>query len=140
MRYEVTVDIDAPAERVWEILTDVERWPEWSDSMSSVERLDDRPFGPGSTARIKQPKLPPAVWEVTDFTPGSAFTWIARNPGLTTTAIHELGSAPGGPVTVRLVLDQSGPLAPLIAVLTGRLSRRYVNMEIQGLKRRAESS
>ncbi|ACY98803.1 MULTISPECIES: SRPBCC family protein [Thermomonospora] len=139
MRYEVTVEIDAPAERVWEHLIDVERWPEWTASMSRVELLGNKPFGPGSAVRIKQPKLPPAVWTVTGFVPGSAFTWVAKSPGVTTTALHELVSAPDGPLTVRLVLEQTGPLAPLFAVLVGRLSRRYLNMEAQGLKRRAES-
>ncbi|SEG53354.1 Polyketide cyclase / dehydrase and lipid transport [Thermomonospora echinospora] len=140
MRYEITADIDAPAERVWEVLVDVERWPEWTASMDEVRRLEDRPFGTGATVRIKQPKLPTAVWEVTDFVPGSSFTWVSKSSGITSTAVHELTSAPGGPVTVRLVFDQSGPLAPLLGVFAGRLVRRYLTLEAEGLKRRSESS
>ncbi|WP_211328716.1 hypothetical protein [Thermomonospora umbrina] len=40
MPYEITMDIGAPIERFWEVLVLVERWAEWSASMSGVERLD----------------------------------------------------------------------------------------------------
>ncbi|HEX2316452.1 MAG TPA: SRPBCC family protein [Thermomonospora sp.] len=138
MRYEVTVTIDAPLERIWEILVDVERWPEWSASMSRVERLDPGPFGPGSRARIKQPRLPSAIWQVTEFSQGSSFTWVARTPGMTTTAGHTLSPAAGG-TELRLTLHQTGPLAPLVGALAGRLARRYVDLEAEGLKYDAET-
>jgi hypothetical protein len=39
---------------------------------------------------------------------------------------------------VRLTLDQSGLLAPVVGAFFGRLTRRYVDMEADGLKRRCE--
>ncbi|MFI0444681.1 SRPBCC family protein [Actinomadura sp. 6N118] len=139
MHHEVTIDINAPAETVWRLLEDVERWPEWTASIDRVERLTDGPFGEGSKARVHQPKLPAAIWTVTDFAPGRSFTWMARTPGLTTVASHDITPNPNGTVNVRLSLDQTGPLAFLIALLAGRRSRRYVAMEAAGLKRKAES-
>jgi hypothetical protein len=49
---------------------------------------------------------------------------------------------PDGPgrSTVRLVFEQSGPLAPVLGMLAGRLTRRYVAMEAEGLRRRSESA
>ena len=35
----------------------------------------------GSRARIKQPRLPTTVWEVTEVVTGRSFTWIAGGPG-----------------------------------------------------------
>ncbi|MFG1999624.1 SRPBCC family protein [Spirillospora sp. NPDC048911] len=136
MHHEVIVEIDAPAETVWRLLEDVERWPEMTASITRVERLTDGPFGKGTQARVHQPKFPAAVWTVTEFEPGRSFTWVARTPGMTTVASHEI--TPGTPVTVRLALAQTGPLAPLIALLAGRRSRRYVAMEAAGLKQKSE--
>lgn len=41
------IDIDAPIERVWELTVDVEAWPRYTPTMTSVERLDDGEFGHG---------------------------------------------------------------------------------------------
>jgi Polyketide cyclase / dehydrase and lipid transport len=75
MGFKVSITISASHERVWEVLTDVERWPEWSPSMTKVTRFDSGPFMMGSQARIKQPRLSPMVWTVTEMTPGWSFVW-----------------------------------------------------------------
>ncbi|QKW34925.1 SRPBCC family protein [Actinomadura sp. NAK00032] len=137
MHFEISVDIAAAPETVWNLLKDVERWPEMTASIDRVEILD-RPFGLSSRARVQQPKIPAAVWTVTAFTENETFTWESRSPGVTTTAVHDITPAPNG-ATVRLTLDQKGPLAPLFALLLGRLSRRYVTMEAHGLKAKAET-
>jgi hypothetical protein len=60
--FETTRHIDAPTRKVWEVLFDVARWPEWTPTVDSVERLDDGPVQVGSRARLRQPKLPQALW------------------------------------------------------------------------------
>lgn len=117
--------------------------------MSEVERLDAGDFGAGSRARVKQPGMPRLVWEVTEYVPGKVFSWASKAPGVTTTGGHRLvvdpsgrgsgGAVPGDHATVTLTLDQEGFLAPVLWRLTGSRSRRYVQMEADGLKRRCES-
>jgi uncharacterized membrane protein len=132
------VDIHASPARVWEVLLDVERWPEWTASMTSVRRLDSGPFRIGSRARVLQPKLASAVWEVTDFDErGRSFTWVSRQPGVRTTARHDV-EANGAVSRVTLWVEFSGLLAPVIAFLTGKLTARYIAMEAGGLKARCE--
>ena len=86
MERSTTVEIDAVPDRVWEVMTDVERWPEWSETVTSVTRLDEGPLIAGSRARVEQPKLPPAEYVVTELLRGRSFTWVARGPGVRTTA------------------------------------------------------
>jgi len=73
MHFESIVSINAAPERAWTVLTDVERAPEWTSSMTSVKRLDDGPLRVGSKARIHQPRLLPATWQVTELTAPSWF-------------------------------------------------------------------
>jgi uncharacterized membrane protein len=138
MRFETTVDIDAAPGKIWSILTDLERWPHMTPSITGVERLDGGALAIGSQSRVHQPKLRPAVWTVTELDPGRVFVWESRAPGVVTIAGHYLTPADDG-ATVRFTLDQQGPAAPLIGLLYGRLTRRYVTQEAQGLKRLAES-
>lgn len=139
MRYEVSVHIDAPLVRVWEVLADVERWPTWTPTMTEVRRLDSGPFGPGSRARVKQPRLPAVVWRVTDLEPGRSFAWQGESLGVTTLADHRLVEDPAGGVTATVGIRQSGPLAGLVGLLGGRLARRYVDTEAASLKRCCEA-
>ncbi|MEU6414638.1 SRPBCC family protein [Microbispora sp. NPDC046933] len=138
MRFETGVDIDATAERVWRVMTDVAGWPEFTPTMTAVEHLGDGPLSLGSRVRIKQPGLPPMVWQVTEFTDGASFAWRAAGAGVTTLATHVLTPREGG-VSVLLGIDQSGPLAPLMSLLIGGRTRRYVRTEAESLKRRCES-
>ena len=138
MQYEQQIDIDADPERVWGVLSDVERWPEWTESMTSVERLDAGPLAVGSKALVKQPRLRPAEMRVTSLEPGRSFEWQNSAPGVTTVGDHRIEPRAGGGSTVKLVLRQTGFAAPVIRLLFGGLIRRYVEMEAHGLKRRSE--
>jgi uncharacterized protein YndB with AHSA1/START domain len=138
MEYETSVLIAAPPERVWEVLVDVERWPEWTASMSRVERLDEGELRVGSRARVKQPRLPPSSWTVTEVDPGRSFTWRSRSGGVTSEGRHRV-EATGEGARATLTFRQTGLLAGPIGLLWGRQIRRYVEMELAGLKRRAEA-
>jgi uncharacterized protein YndB with AHSA1/START domain len=139
VHYQVSAPIAAPVQQVWSVLTDVERTPEWSTSMTSVQRLDDGPFGVGSRVRIEQPRLPAAVWEVTELTPERSFTWATSRAGVTTSASHVLEPTDNG-TRATLVLDQAGLLAGVVGLLLGSLTRRYVDTELAGLTARSEAS
>ena len=137
MRYETTVAIAAPVDRIWSVISDVAAWPEWTASVSAVELLSPQPLRLGSRARVRQPKLPKAVWEVTDLQPGRSFTWVNRSPGMTSTGLHEILGSAADP-QVRLAIEQRGPLSFLARPYL-RLTRRYVDTEAAGLKQRCEA-
>jgi hypothetical protein len=76
------IEIDAPAERVWQVLTDFRRYPEWNPFMPRVAgeaarraELDVlvRPDG------VKAVRLRPRI---VTFRPPKELRWRARLPGL----------------------------------------------------------
>ena len=140
MQIEVSVEIDAPAERVWDVMADVERWPEWTASMRRVERLDRGPFAVGSEARVKQPKMPVLRWTVVSVEPGRAFAWETRSPGACTVGTHVVDPQGPGRSRATLSVKQSGPVMALLAPFIRPMTRRYVEIEAAGLKRRCEAA
>ena len=82
--------IAASIHRVWAILVDLKRWPEWNASVERIEELTSHSLGLGSRVRIHQPKLRPAVWVVTAWEPESRFVWEAAGPGVTVVGSHVL--------------------------------------------------
>jgi uncharacterized protein YndB with AHSA1/START domain len=139
MRAEITVDIGAPPEVVWRVLSDVESWPEWTRSVTSVRRLSTEPLQVGSRVRIRQPGLPSTVWTISDLVEGERFAWTATGPGVRTRADHSVVPRAGGSAAI-LSIDQQGVLGGLVTRLYGGLTRRYLQMEAAGLKHAAEES
>ena len=113
MEQSTTIDIDAPPERVWEVLSDVEAWSEWTPTVTSVRRLDEGPFRTGSRAKIQQPRIPENEYVVTELEPGRSFTWVATGPAATT-GRHDASPLPGGGTRVRLSVEQGGWLGSVM--------------------------
>jgi hypothetical protein len=107
--------------------------------VSSIQRLEQATFGVGSRVRVKQPKLATAIWTVTDMQPERSFTWTAVTSGITSVGVHQIHPGPSGNVTVTLSVRQTGLLAPIVGLFASGLTRRYIQMEVEGLKRRAEA-
>jgi uncharacterized protein YndB with AHSA1/START domain len=136
---ERSIDIAAPPERVFAIFSDVERWHEWTASITSVTRLDSGPFGLGSRARVVQPQLSPAVFEVTEFNTGRNFVWTTTNNGVRAVANHRVEPAAGG-TRVTISIDFSGWPLLILGWWVRRITQRYFTMETEGIKRRAEAA
>jgi uncharacterized membrane protein len=132
------VEIAAPAPIVWDVFADVERWPEWTASVERIVPLDGRGIEVGNRFEIKQPRLPNLRWEVTEVEPGVSWTWRARSPGGTTFASHEVVPQEAGRTLVRQRIEQRGPVGRAVGVLMLRLTKRYLDLEAQGLKARSE--
>jgi uncharacterized membrane protein len=139
MEHRVTTAVNAPPEEVWRLFVDMERWPEMTKSIHEVRRLDSGPLRVGSEAIVRQPRLPRARWRVTELEPGRFFTWETTSGGVTTAGDHVVDADERGSV-ITLAIRLHGPLAWLMEAFLGRLSRRYLSMEMDGFRRTAESA
>jgi uncharacterized protein YndB with AHSA1/START domain len=133
-----SIDIDAPPETVWETWTAIERWPEWTASISRIERISPGPFAVGLRARIHQPGLPVAIWQVTDIDEGHSFTWISASPGVRVTANHSIRPGLKGS-HVTLTITFAGLIGRIAGWLTRSRTERYLHLEAAGLKARSET-
>ena len=135
----VAIDIAAAPERVWQVIVDIESWPQWTESVTEVKRLDSGPIQVGSRARLKQPGLLPLIWELTELEPGKQFTWVCRVPGVTSVARHEI-IASGDGCHLALTTTWTGPLAGPIVALNKTRTRRFLTQEANGAKARSEQA
>jgi len=131
----ITVEIPAPPPLVWSVMADVERWPEWTASISRVKRLSPGPLRVGSRVWIHQPKLPPAFWQVTELNPGVGFSWVNVAPGMRITGRHAMEATATG-TRVTLSIHYAGWLGALVARWKRDLNERYLALEANGLKTR----
>jgi uncharacterized protein YndB with AHSA1/START domain len=137
---ESSVEVAAPAATVWAVYADVERWPEWTASVSSVRRSRSGPLAVGERVVVAQPRLPTLTYTVTAVDEGRSFTWEAGSAVSRGVGEHVIGPRVTGGCTATLRLTQCGPAARLVGALLDRITRRYVRMEAEGLKARCEAS
>jgi hypothetical protein len=135
--FQISIDIAAPPDVVWSVMSDAERWHEWTPSVSSIRLLDKGPLRIGSRALIRQPKFPPAMWKVTAIEPGRTFTWKTGMPAMWAYGTHSVMASPTG-TRATLSLHYEGVLGRLLARLTEGITNRYLDFEATGLKRRSE--
>ena len=132
-----TIDVAAAPERVWQVIVDIESWPQWTKSVTDVKRLDSGPLQLGSRARLRQPGLPPLTWELTELQQGTQFTWVCRLPGVTAIARHEIIASETGS-RLELTTTWTGPFAGLVAALNRTRTHRLLETEANGAKTRSE--
>ena len=139
MHFEQSIDIDARQQRVWEVLSNLEGWPQRIETVDVVELLTPAPVGEGSRVRLKQPKLPEGTWEVTVWDAPCYFEFRQKSGGITNVAGHRVEALEEGRSRLTLTLDMRGLLVPVALFYKG-LTNRYMTVEAQGMKRAAESA
>ena len=133
------VMIRASRAAIWQVLADVERWPRWTPTVLNVQPLTNHGLRVGSRYRIVQPKLRPAVYEVTECVPHQAFTWVQKAPGATLIADHRLTACDRTATEVELSFSTEGLLGAILGGLYAKRIRDYVHTEARSLKAHCES-
>ena len=117
----VAVDIDAPSDAVWSVVSDVTRMPEWSPECRKILTLGSPRSGAG-TRFVGINRRGWAFWPTTStvvrFEPGRAVAWKTRQSAATWT--YELEPTETGTrLTARRDLDAFSPMTKVAAPLIG---------------------
>jgi hypothetical protein len=139
MTIENELTIDAPAELVWDLTLDVERWPEITPTMTTVVRVGDGPIQVGSQARVKQPGQRATVWTVTRLEPVRLFEWEATVFGVRMVARHTLTPLSATQCRNLLQIEMTGRGAGLLGRLSGSRIRTAITTENECFQRTAAS-
>ena len=138
-QYSAAMTIHADQEVIWNVLSDVVHWNEWTPTITRVEALDQPSLGLKKRFKVYQPKLQPAVWSVTVLEPPSSFTWESKMPGMVMVAGHTLKPTGTGQNELTLTFSFQGALGAIIGRLYRNIVESYLATEAQSLKKRVES-
>jgi uncharacterized protein YndB with AHSA1/START domain len=120
-----SVEVDAPTERVWALLTEFDHWPDWGVSIRRVESETER-VAAGVTGRVQTVAGLWLPFRICDVIPGRFWIWDVAGIGATGHRIKPLAER-------RCRVEFTGPwiAAPYLAVL---------RMSLRRLKTLAEAS
>ncbi|MDY7082422.1 MAG: SRPBCC family protein [Halobacteria archaeon] len=107
---EVSRVVDAPPERVWELLVDTAEWSNWGASVREVE-ASDRWIKAGSTGRVKTP-IGWLKFEIDEFREGEYWSWKVAGVRATGHRVEEVEDGSGTKVTFELPV-LAAPYAPV---------------------------
>ena len=127
----------ARPDTVWQVVADVEHWCDWTPTVTEIKPLSNDGLTVGARYRVVQPKLRPAVYEVTEYVPNRAFTWVQRLSGGAMIASHRLSSHVGA-TEVELSFATRGLLANIVGKMFSKTIRDYVATEAKSLKSRCD--
>jgi carbon monoxide dehydrogenase subunit G len=136
MRFESSIDINAPAKKVWALIDRLEEWPQWMPSIKKIERVSKGPLTVGSqlsvTANVSGLTVT-LLMTIIEFVPERTVVMQGKAMGTNLTRFYTLEPV-NGETKVTIGGDVSGALAWLAC-----RGGRAVSAEIaQAVKKKVE--
>jgi len=113
MRFESSIEINAPTEKVWALIDKLEEWPQWMPSIKKIERLSKEPLTVGSqlSVKAKVSGLPVTLlMTITEFAPWRNVVMEGKTLGTRLTRFYTMEPV-NGKTKVTIGGDVSGALA-----------------------------
>jgi carbon monoxide dehydrogenase subunit G len=138
VRFENSIDINAPAEKIWAMIDKLEEWPQWMPSIKKIERLSKGPLTVGSqlsvTAKVSRLTVT-LLMTVIEFVPERTVVLEGKALGTKLKRFYTLRPV-SGKTNVTIGGDVSGALAWLAC-----RGGQAVSAEIgQAVKKKIEES
>lgn len=138
LQFSASTKINAPAETIWNILTDASKYTEWDENMLKL----DGTIAPGQALTITTRLDPKRAFKpkVTEFEPNRRMVWQSGMPfGLFTGARTFLLQPDGDGVKFSLTEEFKGLMLPMIKGSIPDLNPVFQKF-VEALKARAESA
>jgi len=137
MKFESSVEINAPVEKVWTLVDHLEEWPQWMPSIKKIERVSKGPLTVGSqlsvTARVSRLTVK-LLMTISEFVPERAVVMEGKALGTKLTRFYTLEPANG---KTRVTIG--GEVSGLLAWLARRGGQAISDEIAQAAKKRIES-
>lgn len=141
-KVSASIDIDAPPERVWEVLMDPSRLGDWVTIHRQLREVSDSPLTEGAT--LKQTLCVRGAnfnvnWTVADLEEEKLALWEGRGPAHSrATTRYELSARDGQGTRFDYFNEFKAPLGVLGAaassVIVGSVPKREANRSLERLK------
>jgi len=135
-RFSSSVVINAPPEKVFSLVKDLEEWPRWIPSIKNIERCSDGPLGPGAQVRVaaRFGITVTLLMTVIEFIPEKRVLMQGKVLGTEMKRYYNLEPAEGG-----TRLTAGGEVSGVLSFLVRRGGQRVSEDIVQAAKRRLES-
>jgi carbon monoxide dehydrogenase subunit G len=138
MRFESSIEINAPVKKVWALIDKLEEWPQWMPSIKKIERVSKGALAVGSqlsvTAKVSGLTVA-LLMTVTEFVPERSVVMNGKALGTSLTRFYTLE-----PVNGRTKVTIGGDVSGALAWLACR-GGQSVSAEIaQAAKKKVEGS
>jgi len=138
VRFESSIEIDAPVGDVWALIDRLEEWPRWMPSIKRIERVSRGPLGVGSqlsvTAKVSRLTVN-LLMTIMEFVPERRVVMRGRALGTNLTRFYTME-----PVDKRTRVTVGGEVSGALALLAKR-GGQVVSEEIaRAAKKRVEES
>jgi carbon monoxide dehydrogenase subunit G len=138
MRFESSIEINAPATKVWALIDKLEEWPQWMPSIKKIERVSKGPLAVGSqlsvTAKVSGLTVT-LLMTITEFVPERNVVLEGKALGTKLTRFYTLE-----PVNGKTKITIGGDVSGALTWLACRGGQK-VSVEIaQAAKKKVEVS
>ena len=138
MRFSSSIEIDAPAEKVWALVDRLEEWHQWMPSIKKIEKVTDGHLRVGSKLHVTAVvsritvTLPMTVIE---FVPERSVIMQGRALGTNLTRFYSFES-----IGNKTMLTIGGEVTGIMALLARRGGKKVSQEIAQAAKKRVESA
>jgi hypothetical protein len=124
--FDVGQAIAAEPTRVWDLVSDTTRWPEWNLVIAAVE-CDDQHVKLGSEGRVQTPVGMWLPFKITSFDEGHLWGWRVMGIPATGHRIERLAGQPGSAYARVSIPFVSAAYAPVAQLTLRRLEKLAVD-------------